>query len=243
MSEETPAIEVEETPSRPDWLPDNFSDPEGLVKSYKELESKFHSDRQRMKELEEKAQRADEWDEWYQQQQAQQQMYSNDPRDKFAEVWEDPDRQREVALTMIQKLAALEQQLQQTASRGPDPITTELTADYAQNKMRAQYDDWDDYAEKVAETIRSNPRILGLTEQSTPAQLAQAIDSVYWMEKGKTLTTEQAQAAKEAAEAARVAKQQALTMSGGSSRPATQTEAEEYVKSLYEIAKNEQGYR
>ena len=108
--------------------------------------------------------------------------------------------------------------------------------------MRAQYDDWDQYADRVAEAVRSNPRILGLTEKSTPAELASALDSVYWMEKGKALTSGQQQAASDAAEAARLAKQQAQTMSGASSRPATQTEAEEYIASLYEIAKNSGGY-
>ena len=143
---------------------------------------------------------------------------------------------------MAERLAQLEQQLTQAAKAGPDPTLTEISAEYAQNRMRAQYDDWDQYADKVAEAVRSNPRILGLTEKSTPAELASALDSVYWMEKGKALTSGQQQAASDAAEAARLAKQQAQTMSGASSRPATQTEAEEYIASLYEIAKNSGGY-
>lgn len=242
MSEETPAIEVEETPSRPEWLPENFSDPEGLVKSYKELERTYHADRQRIKELEEQAQRAQEWEEWYQQQQTQQRLVSDDPREKFLEVWEDPDRQPQLVLHMAERLAQAEQMLQQFSKTGPDPTLTEISAEYAQNRMRAQYDDWDQFADKVAEAVQANPRILGITEKSTPAELAQALDSVYWMEKGKALTSSQQSAAQDAAEAARLAKQQAQTMSGASSRPATQTEAEEYVNSLMEIAKTSGGY-
>ena len=243
MSEETPAIEAEETtPSRPDWLPENFQSPEDLAKSYKELERSFHADRQKMKDLEEQAQRAEQWDEWYQQQQAQERLVSQDPRDKFFEVWEEPDRQREIALTMLQKVAELEQRYDQLTKRGPDPALTEISAEYAQNRMRAQYDDWDQYADKIAEAVQANPRLLGITEKSTPAELAQAIEDRYWVEKGKALASDQQTAAQEAAEAARVAKAQAQTMSGASSRPATQTEAEEYVASLYEIAKNSGGY-
>lgn len=242
MSEETPAIEVEETPQRPDWLPENFTSPEDLAKSYKELERSFHSDRQRMKELEAEAQKAAEWEAWYAEQQTQQRLVSDDPREKFLEVWEDPDRQPQLVLHMAERLAQAEQMLQQFSKTGPDPTLTEISAEYAQNRMRAQYDDWDQYADKVAEAVQANPRILGLTEKSTPAEIAQALDSVYWAEKGKALTANQATAAQDAAEAARIAKVNAQTMSGASSRPATQTEAEEYVASLYEIAKNSGGY-
>lgn len=240
MSDEQTAIEAEE-PQRPEWLPDNFKSPEDLASSYKELERKLGelgTKASRVEELEAKAARADEWEQWYERQ--QQEQRSGDPREKFLEVWEDPDRQPELVLHLAERLAAAEQRLEQVGKKGPDPATTELAAEYAETRMRQTHADWDTYRDQISEVVRENPRILGLTEQSTPAQLAQGLDAVYWMVKGRASATDQGQAASNAAEAARIALEQAQTMTGGSARPATQTPDQEYWDRI--AAANSGGY-
>ena len=226
MSDET-AIETqeEETPGRPEWLPENFKDEQAFAASYKEAERKMHEATTRAKELEEQNR---QWQEWAQTQEQAARQPATDPRAQLYEMWEDPDRQPELVLHLAQQLADVQQQLAQTQTRGPDPVLTEVTAELAFNKARAEHPDWDDDPDQIAEIVQENPHILGNAEQTTPAQFAKGLDLAYSIAKGRALATNQGQAVNDAAEAARLAKQQAQTMSGQSARPATQSADEEY---------------
>lgn len=227
MSDETPAIEVEGTPepqapARPEWLPQNFKDEEAFAASYKEAERKIREQGEKLRELEEQNH---EWQEWAQQ---QQRPAALDPAQQIAEIWDDPDRQPMLILEMAQRLAQMEGQLQQHAQRGPDPTVTQITADYAENRMRSQHEDWDTYRDQIAELVQSNPHLLGSGDSMTLEQATSGLELAYRAVKGHVLSTAGGQAADDAAEAARLAKEQAQTMSGGSSRPATQTADEQY---------------
>jgi hypothetical protein len=226
VSDET-AIEVEQTPepeapARPEWLPENFKDEAAFAASYKEAERKIREQGEKLRELEERDQ---EWREWAQQ---VQRPAATDPAQQITEIWDDPDRQPLLILEMAQRMAALETQLQQAASRGPDPTVTQITADYAENRMRAQHEDWDTYRDQIAELVQNNPHLLGTGDSMTLEQATSGLELAYRAVKGHVLSTTAGQAASDAAEAARLAKEQAQTMSGGSSRPATQTAEEEY---------------
>lgn len=229
MSDET-AIEdggEETTPERPEWLPENFKSPEDLAASYKEAERKIHELAAKAKEAEQLAEQNREWQEWAQRQEQQQRQPAGDPRQQFMDVWDDPDRQPELVLHMAQQLAELQQQVSQGAQRGPDPVLTEVTAELAMNKAREQHPDWDLYHDQIAEIVQQSPHILGNAETLTPAQFAQGLDLAYSIAKGRSLATT-GQAVNDAAEAARLAREQAQTMSGQSARPATQSENEAY---------------
>lgn len=245
MAEET-AIETEAPAeeTRPEWLPENFKTPEALVESYKSAESKIHEQGTRLSQLEQIEQENQQMRDWIAQQQEAAQRPSGDPREQFMEAWEDPDRQVELVLHLAGQLAETQQQiasLSQGAGR-PDPALTELTARYAQDIVAEKLPDWDDYSEKVSEVVAANPAILGLTDGSKVSDLTSGLERVYWMVKGQALATPEGQAAADAAEAARIAKQAAITQSGASTRPATQSDAEAYVASLYEIARQSDGY-
>lgn len=230
MSDETAiGTEGDETPERPEWLPENFKSPEDLAASYKEAERKIHELAAKAKEADTLAEQNRQWQEWAQQQEhTARQQNTGDPRQQFMEVWDDPDRQPELVLHMAQQLADLQQQVQQGQQRGPDPVLTEVTAELAFNKARAEHPDWDDYHDQIAEIVQQNPHILGNAEQTTPTQFAKGLDLAYSIAKGQALANAGGQAVNDAAEAARLAKQQAQTMSGQSARPATQSPDEEY---------------
>jgi hypothetical protein len=216
----------EQEEQRPEWLPDNFKSPEALAQSYREAERKLHEQAEQLKAVQERAAQADEYERYYQQQQDAQR--AGDPRERFIELWEDPDRQPELVIHMAERINQLEQQVSQSAQRGPDPVTTEIAAELAQNAVRAQHEDWDTYADEIAQVVQANPHYLGVTEQSTPKQIAEGLDSVYWMVKGRSQSTVQADAAQQQQSAQSAARQQAQTLSGQGTRPPTLSDDEQY---------------
>ncbi len=243
MSDET-AIEApeEETPERPEWLPENFKTPEDLAKSYAEAERKITELAAKAKEAETLAEQNRQWQEYAREQQAAQQQPTGDPRDRFLEVWEDPDRQADLVLHLASTVADLQAQVAQASQTAPDPALTEISARLAQDQMAAQFPDWDHYAEKVSEAVAANPRLLGLTEESRLSDLTRGLESVYYMVRGQASLTPEGQAAHDAAEAARLAKQQALTQSGSSTRPATLSDDDQYAQRIMDAARNSGGY-
>jgi len=226
LSDETPTIESEEAaatveaPARPDWLPENFKNPEALVESFKETQRSLHERSERLKELE---RQNEEWQDWAQQ---QQRPPAVDPLEQLQEIVIDPDRHAALIYELMQTVGGLQTQVQQQTQRGPDPTLTQITAHYAESQMRAQHEDWDTYRDQIAELVRDNPHLLG-TEQDL-GQVTSGLELAYKAVKGHVLSTTAGQAASDAAEAARLAKEQAQTMSGASSRPATQTADEQY---------------
>ncbi len=222
---------------RPEWLPENFKSPEDLAKSYAEAERKIHELAAAAKDKERLEQENREWQEWAAEQERQSRQPTGDPREKFLEVWEDPDRQADLVLHMATQMAELQQQIAASQQRGPDPGQAQITADLAQRALRERFSDWDEFAPQVSEVVSEHPTILGLTEQSNLTDVVRGLESVYWMEKGKALSTDEGRAAFDAAEAARLAKQQALTQSGSSARPATQSDEDAYRARLLEIAR------
>ena len=242
MAEET-AIETEAPEEqRPEWLPENFKTPEDLAKSYGEAERKIHELAAEAKEKTRLEVENQQMRDWIEQQQAQPQQPTGDPRERFLEVWEDPDRQAELVLHMAGQLADVQQQLAASVNQGPDPALTEISAQYAQDIIAAKFPDWGDYADKVSEAVGANPRLLGLTDQSKLSDLTNGLESVYWMVKGQVSSTPEGQAAADAAEAARIAKQQAITQSGASTRPVTQSDEQEAWQRVVDAAKNSGGY-
>ena len=227
MEPENEVTEAQEqiTPEPLAGLPENFKTVEALAASYKEAERKIHEQAAQLKKIEELEQRNREWEEWAMQ---QNQAQSARPEDQFIELWEDPDRQAHLALNLAQKVAQLESALAQQSQRGPDPTLTQIAAQYAENTVRSQHQDWDQYREQVAELVQQNPHLLGTAENSTPQEIARGLELAYWTVKGQSLASNQAQFATDATEAARIAKEQAQTMSGASSRPPTMSADQEY---------------
>lgn len=228
---------------RPEWLPENFKTPEDLAKSYSEAERKIHEQGQRLSQLEQRAARAEELEEWYVAQQQAAQRPTGDPRQDFLEVWEDPDRQAELVLHMASTLAQQQEQLAALSQPRPDTTQAEITAELAQRAIRERFgDDWDTYGEQVSEIVGQDANILGLTPTSGLTDVVQGLERVMFMVKGQALSTDEGRAAADAAEAARVAKQAAITQSGSSTRPPTLTDDEAYAQRIRDAAKNSGGY-
>jgi hypothetical protein len=217
---------------RPEWLPENFQSPEALAESYKELERKLGqqgsqlSEREReMEALRERARLADEYEAYYQQQQRQP---AQNPYEAIGEILEDPDRHAQLMVYIAEQNAELARQVEELRGRGPDPAQNEILARYAEQIVREQHPDYDQYRDAIPQIVQEIPGILALTQSPTPSHVAQGLGAALDIAKGRALANTQGQATADMAEAARLSLEQAQTLTGGSSRPATQTADEEY---------------
>lgn len=229
MSETEQVEQVE----RPEWLPENFESPEALAASYAEaqraLSARGEADKQREAELAElraRAAQADQYETYLQQQEDARRQ--GDPRERVLEIIEDPDRHADLVIQMAQQQADLQRRLEELSQRGPDQDVIEIKAAEAERIIRANNTDYDDHIDSIREIVQATPALVSLTESGTPRQIAEGLQIALDAARGRSLASGHGQAANDAATAARLAREQAQTMSGGSSRPATQTADEEY---------------
>lgn len=218
---------------RPEWLPENFENPEALAASYAELQrtlsQRGEADRAReteLQQLRQRAAKADEYEEYFQAEDERRRQV--DPRERFMEVWEDPDRQADLVLTIVQQnqqLAEAVQRLEQGAGK-PRPGDDVIVANYVDGRMAAEFDDWADLQPQVSEFVQNNPHLLG--QSSNPDDILAGVKLAYKVVRSETLSTDEGRQAAETAAAEREARRQAQLTPSGSQRPATQSSDEEY---------------
>jgi hypothetical protein len=115
--------------------------------------------------------------------------------------------------------AATERAITERLGLVPQPATLEDVVDQADTIAASHLDNWEELRAPVIEEMTKNPAWLhAVAGDPSPAAIASAYISV----------ASALQTAAAAREQQRVMKEQAQTMSGGSSRPATQTADEQY---------------
>lgn len=208
------AEQPEGSPEIPEWVPEKFrSNPEQFGKSYEELESKLTQTSQALREQQEQFEAfLSQQDEERQQQQwqAQAPQYENQLQAAYEEN----------PLAVMSWLAnqAAAQAVQQS-SRQPDEGFYSLVADAAERQLTAKYDDWQEYAPRVAERIQQRQDIYPEQLFHTPAGTVQALDEVYKVLKYEDVSSGAATLQQQSDEEQRHAKQQAQTLSGAAGRP------------------------
>lgn len=175
---------------RPDWLPEKFSDPAALAKSYAELESKLG-------ELSERARQADALEENYaelaaqvEQLQTQRQQPTNQV-DQLVAQYEDAYTtgniremlaiQARMTQMGVQEglqaaLPQLNQQLGTLARSQADEIST-----YAGRTLEAKYgqEAWDAARDDMAKVIQERPWLIPEEAQTDPRAAVAALEGVY----------------------------------------------------------------
>ena len=211
-------------PERPEWLPQNFANPEALVESYKQAQAKISEQGQALSELQHNVQA---WQE--QQQQAQQPSQETLIEQLSEQTGLDEDQLSAIAWLAGQAAQSAVQQAAPPASA--QDRDSELLAKVVDFELTKKYDDWDDYKEQVGQIIEQNPYLLPVGEDTSPNQIVASLEHVYKHVK-MSAELEQGAAVNDAAQAQRNVRQQAQTMTGQGQRPATQTADEEWAEQI-----------
>lgn len=217
MSNTDPTPDPEEV--RPDWLPDNFVDGPALAKSYAEASRKITEQGQQLSELNESVESLTELAATLQQAPPQYQQQSQDPAEQIYAQYENAmnegDYRSALAIqAQIGQLAAQAavksyQQDQQPQWQQNQQRDAEIIANQATYALKTAYPDFDEYTDRVADTIKGNSALLqSLQNANTPTAFASILDSAYKLAKYEDSQTSalaqvgQAEAAKLAAQTA-----------------------------------------
>lgn len=226
--------------ARPEWLPEKFKDPEALVTSYTEMERRLSEEAQSRRALE------DAFSDLSTQFEAAQQQNQNQPDPQQAQDWlaENYGFDQNQLQLMVQlannvadtKLQAF-QQSQQTNQMG----FYEQTAAFVDSELKASLPDWDQYREKVSETVKQYPHLIPEDHLSSPVQLRNDLVNVYKLVRADDVEQQAKDAEERAAEFQRM-KEQAQTLSGGIGRPMPQSEAAAEWDKIKSAGAREGGY-
>lgn len=206
---------------RPAWLPENFKEPEALVESYKEAQRKITELTGQVKTRDENLQsfseRLEQIEAETSRQSQQTQQY--DFQAAYDRAYEEGDTRAIIALNAQLAQAAAEQAFQKLQPQQPasNDSNSEIVAKLAEAEVRARYGDWDDYREKIADTIKAQPWLLPDEALSSPRRLEAAFDNVYRIVKFDDQGT--AGQGNQAAELQRQMKLQAQSAVGAAGRP------------------------
>jgi hypothetical protein len=225
-------------PERPDWLPENFKDPEALVGSYKELQRTLTSKSTRERDLE---QQVSQYEEMLAQAQTTQQPQTNN--DALYEAYErDPVATMAwLAQQAAQQAVATTQQEQTKTSQPILEQQNQLLAYAADQLVSQKLADWNDYKESVATEIAQNPDLLPESALTSPERAANALERVYKMVKYDGLASETQSLSERLAAEQLLAKQQAQTLSGVPGRPVATDDDKDYWKSIESVKTNRFG--
>ncbi len=221
MSEQTTLDPSADNPGgeaqRPEWLPDNFTRPEDLVKSYQESQRKISEQGQRLAAIEEN------YNDLLERMEAQPQRPAVDPnseRERLMEAFEsDPIGTMAFVAQQVaaQQVGQFAQQTQQQLAPQKS-AQAEIIADFATRELGTRYSDFEAYQEKMADKIREQPWLYPEDQITTPAQAAGVLDNIYKMVKAEDLMSGSTIANQVAQQQAQ-AKQLAQTASGAGVRP------------------------
>ena len=232
MAEQDPTLEGADNPERPEWLPENFDSPEALVNSYRESQSKITKTSQ---ELAEERRAREALEDAVQTLSAQFEAANRPDPSNVYNQWQEQYEQDpfSTTLSLAQAVAQqtaneiLKQQQGQSAQSGVSPDVVAFIADQT---MGQSHSDWDEYKQRVSETIAENPLFQRDELWNSPQTAAQALDSAYQMVKAQDVLSGNSVVQQQLADT-RAMKQAAQTATGASGRtPATPDDIAEWQR-------------
>lgn len=234
----------EETPDRPDWLPEKFNSVEEYNASYKSLEDELRRRGESQNRLE--AEMA-ELREMYQEDREERQQYQGPPQNEEQlrnqlQVAFDNDpigtmaylAQQYAAQTIDARLASMQQesrpQIEQQLRQNDQLMA--MTVDRA---LGDKYDDWSEYKPKIAAEIERDPRLLeGFMD--APEVTMRQLERIYENVKAREVL-QASQNGNFVTNELRGMKERSQTLSGAGPRPGEKTEDEEHVERLMAAAR------
>lgn len=237
-----PEPEVTE-PERPEWLPENFEKPEDLAASYREAQTKIKEQGDAQRRLEAQLGELTETIQNLQQAQPQQQqqqqgfnqdqlvaMYENDPLGTMA--W--------MAQQFANQAVAQQAQMFQQPLQQQQMAQNQLLAMAADQALGAQFDDWSDYKDRVADAVMRDPTLLPEAALVSPDTTTRALANVYKAIKFEDLQAQLTQQTQQqsAEQQSDLMRRQAQTLGGGGARPGAPSENDEKVAQILAAAKS-----
>jgi hypothetical protein len=218
-------------PERPEWLPEIFSTPEDMAKSWTESQQKITEFGQRLAEIEQGQQEPQ-----YQQEPA----FSQDDFQEglYEQYAEDPLKvtaymAQQAALATYQQMEAARQ-----AQLQPQQQTSHELAAFAADQMMAEtYSDWQTVKDDVVRVLQSDPGILREEDARSLQGTRAALTRAYQIAQYNRMSQEAEQAGLTQAQAEEAMKQNAQTLSGASARPAEPSAQEQKIAELKQAIK------
>jgi len=93
----------------------------------------------------------------------------------------------------------------------------------ADNQMAQKHDDWNEVKVDIASLVAEDPEYLSVDSNTPIATVVSRLERVYKLAKANRILSQGGEFIQAEAEANRLAKQQAQTITGASQRPATST--------------------
>lgn len=196
-------IESGNQDERPEWLPANFDSPEALAKSYGEAQRKITEQGQTLSAMEQNlADLSEQFETLQQQPPAQQFDRGNNPFVAgFRGAMEEGDYDTALELQAQLTQAAVRQELAQFAQQFQGQQQPQLEAQLNQSafladqQLAAQYPDWAEVKERIAQTIQQAPYLVPEEVLTSPQKTAEALDRVYKIVKADDLASQETQQA------------------------------------------------
>jgi hypothetical protein len=224
----------EQSESRPEWLPENFESPADLLNSYNEAQAKITAQGNALAETREMMDEIKESLSAQPAQHQQQQFDAGSARDQLQDSF-DADPLGTMAW-MAQSIAA--QQLQtyiQQQGQTQDTLVApqnELIAHAAEQELAQQFEDWNEYKDRVAEAVKADDSLLPNSALSSLATTKRHLERAYKLVKADDVLSKAQEAGVQQANQSRQQKLAARTMSGSSAREPEVDEDEAYLDRL-----------
>lgn len=232
----------DDTPDRPDWLPEQFDSPEAFAKSYGDLRVELQQRGESQKLLEQKIDSLETLIETVttQQQQPQQQtaLPSNYNEQLMNAYEQDPIGtmlflSQQVAQNTVNE--TLRSQQPQNAQQAH--LQGEMVGAMAQQALGAKYDDWAEYGPRVAAAMEADPWLMPDSALASVNTAADRLESIYKQLKYDDITSGRVQQQPQSFDATRM-KEQAQSVTGGIGRPGEPSEVDEKMARLIAAARN-----
>lgn len=182
MAEQDPSLEADNPEGqRPEWLPENFKNPEDFAASYKESQRKITELAQEKKGLEESINLLSSQFEQFTAQQSQ-----PDPDTVRSQWYEQFEADPLATMTQIAQLTA--QQIVQQSQQSQAGIKPEDFAAYvAEQQVSSRYQDFDELRPQITELLSSDPLFQSDAIWADPQTATHALDRAYQTVKAQEL--------------------------------------------------------
>lgn len=243
---DTPEASV---PERPDWLPDKFKEPEQLVRSYSELESKLGEQGKTISDLQRQLEETAAAQQQQQQPYGYEQPWTTD--EYLAQVYEENPVEA-MRLTVAQQLQEMQQhaymaQQQYAQQQAPlvqaqEATQAEVIAEISENRVAQRYDDYPQFSERAKEILTG--RNIPLQDLYNLPVFEQHLDEAYKLAKYESLSGQEEElrsAGVSQEEIDRLRKAQAETLTARRSAPREQLSPEEEMAQKLIRARAESG--
>ncbi len=211
-----PETDTQNQQQEPELIFGKYKSLEEAEKAYKEAERKIHEQGQKLSEMDEQLESLTELAASLQQHPQQAPQQTGNPLEDLVAQYEQAAEMGDVRTQLainaqigaLAAQSAIQQAFQQQQPQWQQlqQSQTELVALQATNQLRSAYQDWEQYEDRVAQTIEKNPTFTAaLQAASTPAAFAAVLDTAYKAAKFEDLAAAQTQ--QQQSEAAKLAAQ------------------------------------